>query len=116
MQPAADFAPVWRTDATGTRTEIKPLLNLVPGGQAKSVKLTGLVKNQFFDFGVRSDDVISRADLELSFTASPSVLDTTSQLNIYLNGQLQQTAVLTKDMIGKPSKLVSRSIRSQCRR
>ena len=106
MQPAADFAPVWRTDATGTRTEIKPLLNLVPGGQAKSVKLTGLVKNQFFDFGVRSDDVISRADLELSFTASPSVLDTTSQLNIYLNGQLQQTAVLTKDMIGKPSKLV----------
>ena len=36
MQPAADFAPVWRTDATGTRTEIKPLLNLVPGGQAKS--------------------------------------------------------------------------------
>lgn len=29
-----------------------------------------------------------------------------SQLNIYLNGQLQQTAVLTKDMIGKPSKLV----------
>ena len=43
MQPAADFAPVWRTDATGTRTEIKPLLNLVPGGQAKSVKLTGLV-------------------------------------------------------------------------
>lgn len=60
MQPAADFAPVWRTDATGTRTEIKPLLNLVPGGQAKSVKLTGLVKNQFFDFGVRSDDVISQ--------------------------------------------------------
>ena len=41
MQPAADVAPVWRTDATGTRTEVKPLLSLVPRGQSKSVKRTG---------------------------------------------------------------------------
>ena len=105
MQPAADVAPVWRTDATGTRTEVKPLLSLVPGGQTKSVKLTGLVKSGYFDFGVRADDVVSRAELDLAFTASPSVLPTSSQLNIYLNGQLQETVVLTKDMIGRPSKL-----------
>lgn len=109
--------PVWRTDVTGSRIEKKSLIGLVPGGMARSVRLTGLVKTQFFDFGVRSDDVVSRAAVDLAFTTSASVLPTVSQLNFYLNGELQQSFTLEKEMIGSPAKLSvalnPKSIRTQ---
>ena len=44
--------PVWRTDVAGSRIEKAPLIGLVPGGQARSVRLSGLSRMQFFDFGV----------------------------------------------------------------
>ena len=53
--------PVWRTDVAGSRIEKTPLIGLVPGGQARSVRLSGLTRTQFFDFGVRADEVVSRA-------------------------------------------------------
>ena len=96
-----ETAPVWRTDVTGSRTERLPLISLVPGGAATSVRLTGLAKQQIFDFGLRADDVVSRAELQLAFTASASVLPKVSQLNVYLNGALQQSVPLTKETIGR---------------
>ena len=97
--------PVWRTDVAGSRVEKTPLIGLVPGGQARSVRLSGLSRTQFFDFGVRADEVVSRASLELGFTVSASVLPQVSQLNFFVNGVLQQSVNLTKEMIGAPAKL-----------
>ena len=73
LKSVSDIQPVWRTDVTGTRTEVHPLMKLVPGGMATSVKLTGLSRVQAFDFGVRPDDVVSEASLDLHFTPSPSI-------------------------------------------
>lgn len=105
LQPAEAVAPMWRTDVTGTRTDIIPLLRLVPGGTAQSVRLTGLTRTQGFDFGVRPDEVVSEATLDLRFTPSPALSPTVSQVNVYLNGQLQQSVPLWQTMIGKESSL-----------
>ncbi len=96
-------APVWRTDATASTTQSLDLIGLVPGGQATAVKLTGATPTQYFDFGVRADEIVSSAVLELDFTASPSLLPATSQINVFLNGELQGSQALTKDTIGKPA-------------
>lgn len=103
---AADTpAPVWRTDATASVTESHDLIRLVPGGLATAVKLTGAMPTQYFDFGVRADEIVSKATLDLSFTPSPSLIPGTSQLNVYLNGELQGVTAITKEMLGKPTSL-----------
>ena len=38
MKPVSQLQPVWRTDVTGSRTEVVPLMKLVPGGSAAAVK------------------------------------------------------------------------------
>ena len=73
MKSVSQLQPVWRTDVTGSRTEVVPLMKLVPGGSAAAVKLTGLSRVQAFDFGVRRDEVVSEATLDLSFTPSPAL-------------------------------------------
>ena len=103
---AADTpAPVWRTDATATVSESLDLIRLVPGGQATAVKLTGANATQYFDFGVRGDEIVSQGTLDLQFTPSPSLLPATSQINVYLNGELQGVQSITKEMLGKPSSM-----------
>lgn len=97
--------PAWHTELTGTRTEVQPLVALVAGGFAQDVRLTGTDPTQTFQFGVRTDEQATNAVLDLTFTASPSLLAQVSQLNIYLNGQLQSTQALTRDTIGKKVKL-----------
>ena len=104
-QASPSSQPVWRTDVTGVGTVRLPLMTLVPGGEARSVRLSGLERAQRFDFGVRMDEVVSQASLELAFTASAAVLPTVSQLNAYLNGELQGSVTLSEDMIGSPATL-----------
>lgn len=94
-------APVWRTDVTGSFTQKVALLKLVPGGQATGIRLTGVNNVQYLDFGVRADELVSSAALELAFTASPSLIPVRSQINVYLNGQLQQSVPITADALGK---------------
>ena len=94
-------APVWRTDVTGSFTQKIALLKLVPGGQATGIRLTGVNNVQYLDFGVRADELVSSAALELAFTASPSLIPVRSQINVYLNGQLQQSVPVTADALGK---------------
>ncbi|MDO5532102.1 cellulose biosynthesis cyclic di-GMP-binding regulatory protein BcsB [Sutterella sp.] len=112
-------APVWRTDVMSVRVEKAPLIGLVPGGTARSVRLTGLSREQIFDFGVRADDVVSGASVDLAFQASASVLPRVSQVNVYLNGELQRSTTLGEDMIGKPALITVplnvKAIRSQNR-
>lgn len=97
--------PAWHTEITGTRTQVESLVSLVAGGYAQDVRLTGTDPIQYFQFGVRRDEQAVAAKLDLAFTASPSLLAQVSQLNVYLNGQLQSTQALTKETIGQRVKV-----------
>ncbi len=98
---ASTVAPVWRTDVTGSFLQKDPLLKLVPGGQAKNIRLTGINNTQYLDFGVRADELVSRATLDLAFTASPALIPVRSQINVYLNSQLQQSVPVVQEALGK---------------
>lgn len=99
--PAAAPAVPAAADAAAVMSASYPLLDLVPGGAVQTVRLTGTNGTQYFDFGIRNDESVTSAKLKLVFTASPSLLAETSQLNVYLNGQLQDTVTLKKDLTGK---------------
>ena len=98
---ASTVAPVWRTDVTGSFLQKDPLLKLVPGGQAKNIRLTGINNTQYLDFGVRADELVSGATLDLAFTASPALIPVRSQINVYLNSQLQQSVPVVQEALGK---------------
>jgi hypothetical protein len=53
------------------------------------------------EFGVRSDEVVTRALLNLSFRPSPALLPTLSQLKVYLNDELVGLITLTPEQLGK---------------
>lgn len=99
-------APVWRTDLTGGETTTYALSDLAPGMAGKPVKLTGSNNSGYFDFTVKPDEVVTSGELTLNFTVSPSMLANVTQLNIFLNGELQQTAALSAKQIGKPQSLI----------
>ena len=99
-------APVWRTDLTGGETTTYALSDLAPGMAGKPVKLTGSNNSGYFDFIVKPDEVVTSGELTLNFTVSPSMLANVTQLNIFLNGELQETAALSAKQIGKPQSLV----------
>lgn len=101
LNDASTVAPVWRTDVTGSFTQQTGLLQLVPGGQATRIRLTGINNIQYLDFGVRADELVSSATLKLAFTASPALIPVRSQINVYLNEQLQQSVPVTADALGK---------------
>lgn len=99
-------APVWRTDLTGGETTTYALSSLAAGMAGQPVKLTGSNNSGYFDFTVKPDEVVTSGELTLNFTVSPSLLANVTQLNIFLNGELQQTAALSAKQIGKPQTLV----------
>ena len=98
--------PVWRTDLTGGETTTYALSDLAPGMAGKPIKLTGSNNSGYFDFTVKPDEVVMGGELTLNFTVSPSMLANVTQLNIFLNGELQETAALSAKQIGKPQSLV----------
>ena len=101
----AQNAPVWRTDLTGGETSVTALSDLAPGMAGKPVKLTGAVNSGYFDFVVRPDEVTG-GELTLNFTTSASLLPNVTQLNVFLNGELQTTQSLSAKQIGKPQSIV----------
>ena len=102
----AQNAPVWRTDLTGGETSVTALSDLAPGMTGKPVKLTGAVNSGYFDFVVRPDEVVTGGELTLNFTTSASLLPNVTQLNVFLNGELQTTQSLSAKQIGKPQSIV----------
>lgn len=57
------------------------------------------------EFGVRSDEVITHATLNLEFTPSPSLAPVESQVKIFLNDELMGVTAITKEQLGKPSRI-----------
>ena len=66
-----------------------------------SMVLRGVNPNGGIEFGMRSDEVVSRAMLNLEYTPSPSLLPVQSQLKVYLNDELMGVLPVTKEQLGK---------------
>lgn len=70
-----------------------------------SMKLSGSRTSGQIEFGVRSDEVVTRALLNLSYRPSPALLPTLSQLKVYLNDELVSLITLTPEQIGKENQI-----------
>jgi len=66
-----------------------------------SMVLRGANPNGSIEFGMRSDEVVSKAMLNLTYTPSPSLLPVTSQLKVYLNDELMGVLPVTKEQLGQ---------------
>lgn len=53
------------------------------------------------EFGVRSDEVVSQAMLDLEFTPSPALIPLDSQVKVYLNDELMGVTAIAKEQLGK---------------
>lgn len=114
-------------DAPAQADENQPVGQVMPGvqgadapivaqnGPSRDVKLTfaqiapppgsmvlrGVNPNGSIEFGMRSDEVVSRAVLNLEYTPSPSLLPIQSQLKVYLNDELMGVLPVTQEQLGK---------------
>ena len=70
-----------------------------------AITLRGIQPNGQIEFGVRSDEVVTQATLNLEFTPSPSLIPVQSHLKVYLNDQLMGVVVIDKDQLGKKNHL-----------
>jgi hypothetical protein len=101
--PAADAAPA---DAAPVVVENVPSRDVKlsfaqiapPPG---SMVLRGSNPDGAIEFGMRSDEVVSKALLNLTYTPSPSLLPMLSQLKVYLNDELMDVLPVTKEQLGK---------------
>lgn len=66
-----------------------------------SMALRGVNPDGSVEFGMRSDEVVSKALLNLEYTPSPSLLPVQSQLKVYLNDELMGVLPVTKEQLGK---------------
>ncbi len=66
-----------------------------------SMVLRGINPNGGVEFGMRSDEVVSKAMLNLEYTPSPALLPVQSQLKVYLNDELMDVLPVTKEQLGK---------------
>lgn len=95
VAPAAlPNAPV--RDVTYTFAKIAP----PPGTFA----LRGTHPEGVIEFGVRSDEVVTNAMLNLEFTPSPSLIPVESQVKVFLNDELMGVTAITKEQLGKPTR------------
>jgi len=126
-QPLINAEPAQAPTATAPETPEQPVGQVMPGvpgadapvvaqnGPSRDVKLTfaqiapppgsmvlrGVNPNGSIEFGMRSDEVVSKAMLNLEYTPSPSLLPIQSQLKVYLNDELMGVLPVTKEQLGK---------------
>ncbi|EPR1454901.1 cellulose biosynthesis cyclic di-GMP-binding regulatory protein BcsB [Citrobacter koseri] len=126
-QPLINAEPAQAPTAPAPETAEQPVGQVMPGvpgadapvvaqnGPSRDVKLTfaqiapppgsmvlrGVNPNGSIEFGMRSDEVVSKAMLNLEYTPSPSLLPIQSQLKVYLNDELMGVLPVTKEQLGK---------------
>lgn len=67
-----------------------------------SFALRGTSPVGYIQFGVRHDEVVTQASLQLEFTPSPT-LTPVSHLKVYLNEVLMGVVTITKEQVGQPT-------------
>lgn len=96
--PAVAAAPVVVEDSPDRDVKLTFAQIAPPPG---SMVLRGSNPNGSIEFGMRSDEVVSKALLNLTYTPSPSLLPVTSQLKVYLNDELMGVLPVTKEQLGQ---------------
>ncbi len=91
-------APIVAEDAPSRDVKLSFAQIAPPPG---SMVLRGINPNGGIEFGMRSDEVVSHAMLNLEYTPSPSLLPVQSQLKVYLNDELMDVLPVTKEQLGK---------------
>ncbi len=99
--PLQDAVPNYRTDEIPVIKSTVPLFSLLPEGGAEQVRLTGIYPERSFRFYSPKNEIISKAQVVLKYTPSPSLTPMQSQVNVYLNGQLQTSLPITQEQLGK---------------
>lgn len=79
---------------------ILPLATLQSDAVNETFHLSGLKNKLNFNFAMRADEILTRAEVMLTYTPSPSLIPLRSQLNVYLNGQLQQSLPIEEEELG----------------
>ncbi|MEC5319495.1 cellulose biosynthesis cyclic di-GMP-binding regulatory protein BcsB [Brenneria populi subsp. brevivirga] len=67
--------------------------------------LRGTNPNGQIEFGVRGDEVVTQATLNLEFTPSPSLTPIESHVKVYLNDELMGVTSITQEQLGKPNRV-----------
>lgn len=71
-------------------------------GRRQDTLLSGVRNATTFEFQVRRDRLVRDAELDLSFTPSPSLLPTLSHLRVYLNDAMMGVVPISNDQLGRP--------------
>lgn len=95
-----DVQPAFRTDEIPVIRKDSPLFNYSTEGAIEQIKMTGIYNERSFRFYSAKNELISKASVALRYTPSPALIPQQSQLNVYLNGQLQKSLPITKDQLG----------------
>ena len=102
-QPTATLAdpaaPVVVLDNAPTRDVKLTFAKIAP--PPGSMVLRGARPEGSVEFGMRSDEVVAKALLNLDYTPSPSLLPVQSPLKVYLNDELMGVLPVTKEQLGK---------------
>lgn len=69
-----------------------------------SFALKGTSPVGYIQFGVRHDEVVTQASLQLEFTPSPTLTPVESHLKVYLNEVLMGVVAITKEQVGQPTR------------
>lgn len=67
-------------------------------------KLSGVRPQGMLYFPVKKDEIIRSAEIDVQYIPSPSLLPLRSQLNVYLNGDLQESIPINQEDLGKQNK------------
>ena len=68
-------------------------------GRRQDTLLSGVRNATTFEFQVRRDRLVRDAELDLSFTPSPSLLPTLSHLRVYLNDAMMGVVPISNDPV-----------------
>ncbi|MGV8916709.1 MAG: cellulose biosynthesis cyclic di-GMP-binding regulatory protein BcsB [Pseudomonas sp.] len=105
----ADVRPATHAPAVVPVTEILPLTNGVHDsynltlkqlGQRDPMNLRGVDSTDSVNFDIRTDEVVTGAQLVLQFSYSPALLTDLSQLNVLINDEVAASLPLPKESAG----------------
>ncbi|MGE9552943.1 cellulose biosynthesis cyclic di-GMP-binding regulatory protein BcsB [Erwinia amylovora] len=103
--PAASIlaAPVINDPAAPVRNSTLDFARIAPA--PGSFNLQGIRPQGQIEFGVRSDEVVTKALLNLSFRPSPALLPALSHLKVYLNDEMVGLVTIGQDQLGKNNQI-----------
>lgn len=73
--------------------------------QQGNLVLRGAQPDGYIEFGVRSDEIISEALLNLELTPSPALIPIESQVKVYLNEEMMGVMPIQQDQLGQRNQI-----------